>query len=113
MLIRSKDKLSWVNVPTESVLHVNLQGHVTLIRDLQLNASLTNKELAAYSKAGKIAEEALGAIRTVATFGGEDKESERWYLHNALSLSLSLSLNSAYFMHGLHKSDTLDALVLL
>ncbi len=39
--------------------------------------SLTEKELAAYGKAGAVAEEALGAIRTVVAFGGKDKEVKR------------------------------------
>ncbi|CAD5117623.1 DgyrCDS6378 [Dimorphilus gyrociliatus] len=44
----------------------------------KLNASLTAKELKAYAKAGKVAEEVLGSIRTVAAFGGEKKESIRY-----------------------------------
>lgn len=44
----------------------------------KLNSSLTAKELKAYAKAGKVAEEVLGSIRTVAAFGGEKKESERY-----------------------------------
>ena len=31
----------------------------------------TNKELKAYAKAGKIAEQSISSIRTVAAFGGE------------------------------------------
>jgi len=37
----------------------------------------TTKELDAYAKAGAIAEEVLSSIKTVAAFGGEDKEVER------------------------------------
>ena len=44
---------------------------------VQINASLTSKELESYAKAGKVAEEALGAIRTVAAFSGEEREAER------------------------------------
>jgi len=40
---------------------------------------MTSKlELKAYAKAGAIAEEVLGAIRTVVAFGGQRKECERW-----------------------------------
>uniref|UniRef100_A0A8C4ZIA8 ATP-binding cassette, sub-family B (MDR/TAP), member 11a n=1 Tax=Gadus morhua TaxID=8049 RepID=A0A8C4ZIA8_GADMO len=41
-------------------------------------ARLTGRELAAYAKAGAVADEVLSAIRTVAAFGGEDKEVERY-----------------------------------
>ncbi len=39
--------------------------------------SLTEKELAAYAKAGSVAEEALSSVRTVVSFGGREKEVER------------------------------------
>ncbi|XP_048589318.1 ATP-dependent translocase ABCB1 isoform X2 [Nematostella vectensis] len=41
----------------------------------------TSKELEAYAKAGAIAEEVLSSIRTVAAFGGEKKECERYNSH--------------------------------
>ncbi|KAM3607026.1 uncharacterized protein V6R79_000817 [Siganus canaliculatus] len=41
-------------------------------------ARLTGRELQAYAKAGAIADEVLSAIRTVAAFGGEEKEAERY-----------------------------------
>ncbi|KAJ3591657.1 hypothetical protein NHX12_006789 [Muraenolepis orangiensis] len=41
-------------------------------------ARLTGKELAAYAKAGAVADEVLTAIRTVVAFGGEHKEVERY-----------------------------------
>ncbi|KAF7649430.1 hypothetical protein LDENG_00141550 [Lucifuga dentata] len=41
-------------------------------------ARLTGRELKAYAKAGAVADEVLSAIRTVAAFGGEDKEAERY-----------------------------------
>lgn len=41
-------------------------------------ARLTGRELTAYAKAGAVANEVLSAIRTVAAFGGEDKEAERY-----------------------------------
>ncbi|XP_062259249.1 bile salt export pump-like [Platichthys flesus] len=39
---------------------------------------LTEKGLKAYAKAGGVANEALSSIRTVAAFGGEEKEAERY-----------------------------------
>ena len=44
---------------------------------LQLVALASASELKAYAKAGAIAEEVLGAIRTVVAFGGQNKECER------------------------------------
>ncbi|XP_053528768.1 ATP-dependent translocase ABCB1 isoform X2 [Artibeus jamaicensis] len=41
-------------------------------------STFTNKELCAYAKAGAVAEEVLGAIRTVIAFGGQKKELERY-----------------------------------
>ena len=41
--------------------------------------SFTGKELKAYAKAGAVAEEVLGAIRTVYAFGGQKKECDRSY----------------------------------
>ncbi|XP_063789643.1 bile salt export pump-like [Pseudophryne corroboree] len=41
-------------------------------------ARLTGRELKAYAKAGSVADEVLSSIRTVAAFGGEKKESERY-----------------------------------
>lgn len=38
---------------------------------------MASKELEAYAKAGAIAEEVLGAFRTVVAFSGEEKECER------------------------------------
>uniref|UniRef100_A0A670XZQ9 Bile salt export pump n=1 Tax=Pseudonaja textilis TaxID=8673 RepID=A0A670XZQ9_PSETE len=42
------------------------------------NTILTGLELKAYAKAGAIADEVLSSIRTVAAFGGEKKEVERY-----------------------------------
>ncbi|KAM9342259.1 bile salt export pump [Pholidichthys leucotaenia] len=39
---------------------------------------MTGRELEAYAKAGTVADEVLSAIRTVAAFGGEEKEAERY-----------------------------------
>lgn len=41
-------------------------------------AKLTGRELQAYAKAGAVADEVLSSIRTVAAFGGERKEVERY-----------------------------------
>ncbi|KAJ8255333.1 hypothetical protein GJAV_G00203680 [Gymnothorax javanicus] len=41
-------------------------------------AKLTGRELQAYARAGAVADEVLSAIRTVAAFGGEEKEVERY-----------------------------------
>ena len=39
---------------------------------------MTAKELKAYGKAGAVAEEVLNAVRTVNSFHGQDKETERY-----------------------------------
>jgi len=39
---------------------------------------MTQKELTAYAKAGAVAEEVFGTVRTVMAFGGQEKECERW-----------------------------------
>ena len=44
---------------------------------LQLGAIFTAKELNGYAKAGAIAEEVLGSMRTVVAFGGEKHEMRR------------------------------------
>uniref|UniRef100_A0A8C1UKZ3 Bile salt export pump n=1 Tax=Cyprinus carpio TaxID=7962 RepID=A0A8C1UKZ3_CYPCA len=41
-------------------------------------AKLTGMELQAYAKAGAVADEVLSSVRTVAAFGGEKKEVERY-----------------------------------
>nr|XP_005174513.2 bile salt export pump-like [Danio rerio] len=43
-------------------------------------ARLTGRELKAYAKAGAVADEVLSSIRTVAAFGGEHKEAERYFI---------------------------------
>lgn len=45
---------------------------------LKAVARLTGRELKAYAKAGAVADEVLSSIRTVAAFGGESKEAERY-----------------------------------
>ena len=42
-----------------------------------MGAVFTAKEQKHYAAAGAVAEEVLTSIRTVAAFGGEQKESER------------------------------------
>ncbi|ELU04466.1 hypothetical protein CAPTEDRAFT_135774, partial [Capitella teleta] len=44
----------------------------------RVGANMASKELEAYAKAGAIAEEVLGAFRTVVAFSGEEKECERY-----------------------------------
>ncbi|RUS84570.1 hypothetical protein EGW08_007665 [Elysia chlorotica] len=44
-----------------------------------LAASITSKELEAYAKAGAVAEEVFGAIRTVVAFGGQENEAQRYF----------------------------------
>ena len=51
---------------------------------------MTSKELQAYATAGSVAEEVLSSIRTVAAFGGEKKEVERY---NIIQLKPSDSAN--------------------
>lgn len=41
-------------------------------------STASSKGLDAYAKAGAVADEVLGAIRTVVAFGGQDKECERY-----------------------------------
>ena len=65
-----KSASSTVTKKTSKIFH----SHTSL---LQLGVALTRKELNAYAKAGSIAEEVLGSIRTVVAFGGEKKECER------------------------------------
>jgi len=47
---------------------------------LKAVARLTGRELKAYAKAGAVADEVLSSIRTVAAFGGEEKETERYFV---------------------------------
>jgi len=48
------------------------------VRFVQLGSTLTKRELAAYAKAGAVAEEVFSAIRTVTAFGGQEKEAKRY-----------------------------------
>ena len=51
--------------------------HLITLLLLKAVARLTGRELKAYAKAGAVADEVLSSIRTVAAFGGENKEAER------------------------------------
>ncbi|XP_061185952.1 ATP-dependent translocase ABCB1-like isoform X2 [Saccostrea echinata] len=51
-----------------------------LIQDKLITAA-SSKGLDAYAKAGAVADEVLGAIRTVVAFGGQDKECDRYNKH--------------------------------
>uniref|UniRef100_A0A3Q2NQW7 ATP-binding cassette, sub-family B (MDR/TAP), member 11a n=1 Tax=Fundulus heteroclitus TaxID=8078 RepID=A0A3Q2NQW7_FUNHE len=51
---------------------------IGLAAGLMAVARLTGRELSAYAKAGAVADEVLSSIRTVAAFGGEEKEAERY-----------------------------------
>ena len=53
---------------------------------------LTEKEFAAYGRAGAIAEEVLSSIRTVVAFGGQKKEVERF----EKKVSLNIYNNKSY-----------------
>ncbi|XP_012860104.1 phosphatidylcholine translocator ABCB4 [Echinops telfairi] len=59
-------------------------------------SAFTDKELAAYAKAGAVAEEALGAIRTVIAFGGQKKELERYqkHLENAKKIGIKKAISA-------------------
>lgn len=68
---------------------------------MQILSAFSDKELAAYAKAGAVAEEALGAIRTVIAFGGQDKELERsgrFYAHLYILLFILLWYVFATFL---------------
>uniref|UniRef100_A0A670ZUG0 ATP binding cassette subfamily B member 4 n=1 Tax=Pseudonaja textilis TaxID=8673 RepID=A0A670ZUG0_PSETE len=60
-------------------------------------SSFTNKELAAYAKAGSVAEEVLGAIRTVIAFGGQKKEIERYHknLEDAKNIGIRKTMSTS------------------
>ncbi|XP_066209900.1 phosphatidylcholine translocator ABCB4 isoform X3 [Saccopteryx leptura] len=59
-------------------------------------SAFSDKELAAYAKAGSVAEEALGAIRTVIAFGGQNKELERYqkHLENAKKIGIKKAISA-------------------
>ncbi|XP_061441602.1 ATP-dependent translocase ABCB1 isoform X2 [Rhineura floridana] len=59
-------------------------------------SAFTNKELAAYAKAGSVAEEVLSSIRTVMAFGGQKKEIERYYknLEDAKNIGIKKAITA-------------------
>ena len=66
----------------------------------------TEAELAAYAKAGDVAEEVLSSIRTVTAFGGQREETERYSdnLHDAKKVGIKknawsgLAIGVTYFV---------------
>ncbi|XP_032093915.1 ATP-dependent translocase ABCB1 isoform X1 [Thamnophis elegans] len=60
-------------------------------------SAFTHKELAAYAKAGSVAEEVLGSIRTVIAFGGQKKEIERYHknLEHAKNIGIRKSMSTS------------------
>lgn len=67
---------------------------------LQMITNSTNSELSAYAKAGSVAEEVLGAIRTVFAYGGQTKECERLLTQSLSHLTLPL-----FFVMHKHLTD--------
>ncbi|XP_077622936.1 phosphatidylcholine translocator ABCB4 isoform X3 [Crocuta crocuta] len=63
-------------------------------------SAFSDKELAAYAKAGAAAEEALGAIRTVIAFGGQNKELNRYekHLQNAKKIGIKKVISASISM---------------
>ena len=57
---------------------------------------MTTRELAAYAKAGAVAEDVLGAIRTVVAFGGQEKEASR-FVNVILSTCKHVEIITIYF----------------
>ncbi|XP_065485891.1 ATP-dependent translocase ABCB1-like isoform X2 [Caloenas nicobarica] len=59
-------------------------------------SSFTDKEQAAYAKAGAVAEEVLAAIRTVIAFGGQEKEIKRYHknLEDAKRMGIKKAITS-------------------
>ena len=45
---------------------------------MQVNVKFTRNEQTQYATAGSVAEEVIGAIRTVIAFGGQEKEVEKY-----------------------------------
>uniref|UniRef100_A0A669QYL3 ATP binding cassette subfamily B member 1 n=1 Tax=Phasianus colchicus TaxID=9054 RepID=A0A669QYL3_PHACC len=63
---------------------------------LWILTAFTDKEQAAYAKAGAVAEEVLGAVRTVIAFGGQEKEIKRYHknLEDAKRIGIRKSITS-------------------
>lgn len=58
-----------------------IYAHSEFVCFFKAVAKLTGRELQAYAKAGAVADEVLSGIRTVAAFGGELKEVERFVIY--------------------------------
>ncbi|XP_072707607.1 ATP-dependent translocase ABCB1 isoform X2 [Ciconia boyciana] len=69
-------------------------------------SAFTDKEQAAYAKAGAVAEEVLAAVRTVIAFGGQEKEIKRYHenLEDAKRIGIkkaitsNISMGAAFFL---------------
>ena len=48
-----------------------------VLTTIQIQSDLASQEMTEYAKAGSVAEEVLGAVRTVYAFNGQDKEVKR------------------------------------
>ncbi|KFU92561.1 Multidrug resistance protein 1, partial [Chaetura pelagica] len=59
-------------------------------------SAFTDKEQAAYAKAGAVAEEVLAAVRTVIAFGGQEKEIKRYHknLEDAKQIGIKKSITA-------------------
>ncbi|NXI44826.1 MDR1 protein, partial [Galbula dea] len=59
-------------------------------------SAFTDKEQAAYAKAGAVAEEVLAAVRTVIAFGGQEKEIRRYHknLEDAKQIGIKKSITA-------------------
>ncbi|NXX90137.1 MDR1 protein, partial [Centropus bengalensis] len=59
-------------------------------------SAFTDKEQAAYAKAGGVAEEVLAAVRTVIAFGGQEKEIKRYHknLEDAKRIGIKKSITA-------------------
>ena len=55
-----------------------------------VTARITVEEQASYAKAGNVAQEAIGNIRTVTAFGGHDKEAKRYKKHLKEALATNI-----------------------
>lgn len=64
----------------------------------KLGSSFTTKELDAYAKAGAVAEEVLGGVRTVVAFGGQEKECKRY--NNKLNEAMAFGIRKGMVNGG-------------
>uniref|UniRef100_A0A914V6J4 Uncharacterized protein n=1 Tax=Plectus sambesii TaxID=2011161 RepID=A0A914V6J4_9BILA len=62
----------------------------------RLQALTATKEVGQYSKAGKIAQDAISCIRTVIAFNGENRECERY--KSALKVGMKLGIRKAFYV---------------